>query len=946
VIEQADQPIRLLALEGRVMRFRDFPSSQSFVAMCLFGCALLPGCRNEDPETLLTSARDYQAKGDFKAAGIQLRNALRQRPQDASARLMLGQVALQSGDPASAEKELRKALEFGQDPDAVLPSLARAMIELGESEKLIKEFGARKLANPKAHAAFTASLGLAHLRLDRLHDAAESFRSALEIDPELASARLGLARLLAIQGRIDEANQVVDRVVATHPKAVDAWLLQSDLRLFAGDRAGATASLEKAIEADANSLTARFALIQVLISLRDFDAAARQVDAARKLSGDLRVPYFESLIAFGRNDLKKARESAQQVLKIAPDNVPALVLAGAIELSSGQAAAAAAHLRRAVALAPKLAGARRLLVRAYLGTAQPARALETLQPLIASTARIDPALMMLAGETFLANGDLQQASAVFTAASESKDQEPSARTRLGQIALMRGDFTGGIRELEAATAFENAPIQADIALIVGYLRSKDLDRALDSAKAFALKHPKDPMPQQLIGDVHLARKEPRIARGAFERALELNAAYLPAIASLARLDLAEKKPGDARKRFEDLIVREPKNELALLGLAEVMVRTGAKPAEVLGALKRAVAVNPNSVNARLALITFHLRSKDANAALMAAQEADSVLRNDMRILSALGRAQEAAEQPNQAIETYNRMATLDPQATAPLLRLAAVHARQKDFGKSIDALHRAQKVAPSDMGVARDLVLGYLLAGKTEDALKEAKALQKSAPKFAAAYVLEGDIYATTQRWPQAERAYRDGLKADPASETLAFKLHAALVAMNKSIEADALAKKWLADHPKDVTFRNYLAERALRAKNLRAAVTLYESVIAQDPNNVVALNNLAWAAGQLGDPRAIGYAERAVQLAPDSAPALDTLGVLLVAKGDTAKGLENLGRATTLAPDRHDIRFNYAKALVKAGRADEARKQLTALQGVTADFPGKAEIPALLQQI
>jgi tetratricopeptide (TPR) repeat protein len=194
------------------------------------------------------------------------------------------------------------------------------------------------------------------------------------------------------------------------------------------------------------------------------------------------------------------------------------------------------------------------------------------------------------------------------------------------------------------------------------------------------------------------------------------------------------------------------------------------------------------------------------------------------------------------------------------------------------------------------------------------------------------DIYATTKRWPEAERAYREAHKAEPASEASALKLHGSLLATNKTAEADALAKKWLAEHPKDVTFRNYLAERAMRAKNLRVAMTHYEAVIALDPKNVVALNNLAWVTGQLGDPRALGYAERAVQLAPDSAPALDTLGMLLVAKGDSEKGLAYLERATTLAPRRHDLRLNDAKALVKAGRKDEARKQLSAA-GSSEDF-------------
>jgi len=71
---------------------------------------------------------------------------------------------------------------------------------------------------------------------------------------------------------------------------------------------------------------------------------------------------------------------------------------------------------------------------------------------------------------------------------------------------------------------------------------------------------------------------------------------------------------------------------------------------------------------------------------------------------------------------------------------------------------------------------------------------------------------------------------------------------------------------------------------------------------------------------------------------------VLLVAKGDPRQGAEILAKAVSLAPQRHDIRLNYAKALIKANRGDDARKELMALQSVAADFPGKAEIPGLMK--
>ena len=908
---------------------------------------LLQACSNESSEELIASARTYEAKGEHKAAIIQLKNALQQKPADGEARLLLGRASLQVGDPVGAQRELRKALEYGQSPDVVSPLLARAMLEQGEASKLVAEFGDRKLAVPDAEAALRATVGQAQLQLGKLSDAAASFNAAAALKPNYPPAQLGIARLMAADNKMDDADRLIDAVVAAHPKAAEAYALQADVRFSRGDLAGAKTSLEQAVAADGSFLPARYALVQFLIHERQFDAAAVQLDAARPLrSGDLRTQYFDAVIALGKNDVVKARDATQQVLKRAPEHVPSLVLAGAVELQAGQAATAEGYLRKAVALAPEHAGARRMLVRTYLGAHQPAKALESIQPLLAAGTRSDPQLLLLAGETYLANGELKQASVYYAAATDSKPQESLARTRLGQIALAKGDADAGIRELEAALALDDAPMQADMALIVGHAKRNDLNRALQAANAFAKKYPTNPLSQQLLGSVHAARKDLVAARVAFTKAVELSPTYLPAVINLARLDIAEKKPADARKRLDALVAKDPKNEQALLALTDIMGRTGAAPAEIVATLQRAITANPQSVPARLALISFYLRAKDSAAGLSTAQDAAAALRNDPRILGALAQAQEAAGETNQAIDTLNRWATLEPGSAAPLVRLAAMSAKRQDYPKTVDLLRKAQKLAPDDLGIARDLVVGYLIGGKPDEAIKEAKRLQSTRPQIAAGFALEGDVHTATQSWAQAERAYRDALKVEPASEGLSLKLHATLSRSGKAAEADALAKKWLAEHPKDATFRIYLAERALGEKNLRSAVALYQAVITLQPDNVVALNNLAWSAGQLGDPKAISYAERAVRLAPENAAALDTLGTLLVSKGDASKGVEYLKKATDLAPKRHDIRLNYAKGLVKAGRTEDARKELTALQAVTDEFPGKAEIPTLLKQL
>ena len=88
--------------------------------------SLTAGCgRTQSDEQLLSAARQHVAKGEPKSAVIQLKNLLQQTPANGPARLMLGQLYLDTGDTLSAEKELRRALELGTNPGDVAPLLGR-----------------------------------------------------------------------------------------------------------------------------------------------------------------------------------------------------------------------------------------------------------------------------------------------------------------------------------------------------------------------------------------------------------------------------------------------------------------------------------------------------------------------------------------------------------------------------------------------------------------------------------------------------------------------------------------------------------------------------------------------------------------------------------------------------------------------------------------------------
>lgn len=229
--------------------------------LALSAAIALAACRHENPAELLRSARDYQVKGDHHAAVIQLKNALQLQTNNGEARLLLAQSALVLGDAIGAEKEFRKALEFGQPEAIVVPRLAAALLESGQFDKLIREFAGRKLGDPKAEAELRARVGDAQLRARNPQEAARFFSEALAADPSNLTALMGRVRLTAIEGRLEDALQASAQLVAANPDSVDALRLLGSIGILLGDRAGARAALERAIALAPATPYPRFELI-------------------------------------------------------------------------------------------------------------------------------------------------------------------------------------------------------------------------------------------------------------------------------------------------------------------------------------------------------------------------------------------------------------------------------------------------------------------------------------------------------------------------------------------------------------------------------------------------------------------------------------------------------------------------------------------------------------
>jgi putative PEP-CTERM system TPR-repeat lipoprotein len=939
--------LRPLSFAGELKRSFEGPLStrSGFVvgAICL---ALVAGCAKETPDSLIHAAERHLAQRDYRAAQIELKNALQLAPNSGASYRLLGTTLLRGGDPTAAETALRRALALGERPDDVLPSLALALVRQGQPDRLTSEFGTRKLDNRSAAASFQTNLGQAWMMLGDSKQAGDAFEAALAHVPNYPPARLGQAQISAQHGRLDYASSIADDVLAADPRLTEAHAFKAQLHLSHGQRSEAVGSLEKALAIEPRDASVRLALVSLHLGDRNDSKAQALLDIGNSpVSGDPRLVYFRGLLALRKGDLQTARDEVNRILRQAPDHAPALALAGEIELRSNNLSLAESHALNARRSDAAAAAPRRLLGAIYLRQGQPAKALDVLQPLLERADSRDPQLTLLAGEAYLANGDAVRAAELFEGSKSDVASGPAARLRLGQIALARGDFEHGVGELQAASAMDAERHRADLLLVALHLRRHEPEKALAAAEVLIKKRPSEPLGYVLAGTAHLAGKEVTKARQRFDAALKIQSDNLPALRGMGEVGMAEGKPGEAMRRYEALLTKKPNDEQLLVALAELQERAG-DVAEAGATLRKAVAANRKSPIPYAALVQYELRRRDPKAAIAVAQEA--VLSNpaEPRLIELLGDTQEIAGAGADAVKSFEELARLEPRSPSALLKLAAAQAKQRDFTGAARSLRQAQRAAPDNEAIARDLVAVYLSAGKHEEALSVVKASQFRKPEAALGHALEGDVHASRKNWPEAERAYRVALKATPQSSAIAVGLCRVMSASGRKSEAAKFAKDWISKNPADVSMRLYVADTALAAKDYKAAVLQYEAVLERSPNNVPALNNLAWSLGKLNDPRAVGLAERAVELAPNSPPVLDTLGMLHVEQGDPKKGLEYLARARSLAPNRKDLRLHYAMGLIRVGQAEQGKAELQELASSQEDFPGKASIPALLAKL
>jgi cellulose synthase operon protein C len=912
----------------------------AFVFLTLAACG-----GRKTSEEYLASAKDYIVEADYPAAVIELQNALQLDGASGESRWLLGKMYLDTGDLLTAEKELVRAQELGWKADDVRPALATTLLIQGKNDDVLKL--AYQDLSSSAAAGLLATQALARLAQGQFDSAHELVKLALDREPQSVDAKLARAAIFIQQDDANAALPFIDEVLAAAPDNGRAWRFkgQALLRLqkFEEARSAFDQAIEHSVAAFVFSDRAARALINM--QLQDYEAARAEVTELLALSPDDPTSnYIQGLLHFQNKKYRDAITALSLAVPAAGQYPLSLFYLGASYSYEKDVELAAKFAGQFVALSPGNPVGRKLFATTLVQENKFKEAREVLRPVLDNSPNDLGALNIMANALLL-DDQADQAMAVYARIGQLNPDWHIVPLRLeGQVLAEIPQDQANQPPVTAPDKDANYP-QTEILLILNNLAKRDFPAAIEVAKAYQFREMEKLAPYYVLGRVYLAAGQPEEARKVFQQILKRKPGDPSANLSLAQMAMDAKDTQTARKIYKTILAQHPDDLATLMRLAAI--EAGEKNAEgMVARLKRAMEAHPTALEPRLRLAGYYIANGSPERVAHLFASLDELQRQSPSVLEFTGLAQLAQQEYASALATFQQLVEAKPTAAQSHFLLALAAGKTDDEEKAREELAEAYRLDPEHVPALIALARVAVSDGEKQRFAHYLAALVKLAPDAPDVVRLQALSEAQKDNAAEALVLAQRVFTLAPTTQSL-LELTSYQLAAGKKGDVRVSLQQWIKDHPNDVAARLALASDLERGMNVPGAQAQYLAVLELQPDNISALNNLAWGMRLENPKKALEYIKRAEKIAPDMSAVLDTLAVVQYHNNDHQSARQAIQRALAGATDNVSMLYHQAMIDAALGDKDEA---IALLQEIlardTADFPERAEAEKLLKTL
>ncbi len=541
-----------------------------------------------------------------------------------------------------------------------------------------------------------------------------------------------------------------------------------------------------------------------------------------------------------------------------------------------------------------------------------------------------------------------------------------------------------------------------------FFKAGDYDKAKIEYTNLLRADPKDPEPFEKIGRIWLEEGAPLRAGPFLIRARELAPARADIRAKLAEVYIAVGGLSEARKEAVEALQIEPGNETAILILADA-ARTPEEIAEgeqqlkgskrtdtvnyhlaegTLGlrkndlaalepALQKAIAADPKSAPAHLAMARYRLATQKKDAARVEFKLAADLAppRNSAHLLYAefLAQAGErdeamayingilkkasdflpawtllakytAQKNYDEAIGVLDNVFRRDAQNFDARMLESEFYISKRDSKKAVEALKQLETIYSKIPIVKYQLGRAYAMSGDNAQAAASLEQAINLAPGYGDAILLLADVNLRLGNPGPVVGAMENLLKTTPNVEQAQVLLADAYRAMGRFGDSEAILRKQIATTPQKPEPYLLLGVLLRQENKLAEARQTLEKAVELSPDKLSAVNQLVELDILAGDyPTALKRVNGQLELTPQSPGLYLVQGKIYAAQNDWERAETALLKVIELNADIPAAYELLVSVYIAANRLPQAVTQLESFLAKTPDSPGALMTLALI---